>query len=213
MPQDSTAENQMQSSLAVLRKFVRPRPAAERCELCGTELRSEHQHLVELATRQIVCGCDACAILFSDQSAKKFRRVPRRIRSLISFHLDDVQWNALALPISLAFFFYSTPEKKMIALYPSPAGATESLLTLDTWQEIARENPVLENLQPDVEALLINRVGLKRDYFIAPMDECYRLVGLIRANWRGLSGGGEVWEKIDSFFADLKARANEVECA
>ncbi len=213
MPQDFTAENQIQSSLAVLRKFVRPRPVAERCELCGAELRNEHQHLVELATRQIVCGCDACAILFSDQSAKKFRRVPRRIRSLMNFHLTDIQWNNLSLPISLAFFFHSTPEEKMVSLYPSPAGATESLLTLDAWYEIVAENPILEKMETDVEALLINRVGLKRDYFIAPMDECYKLVGLIRANWRGLSGGGEVWEKIEVFFADLKNRASEVDCA
>jgi hypothetical protein len=33
------------------------------------------------------------------------------------------------------------------------------------------------------------------------------LIGLIRANWRGLSGGSEMWDKIHAFFADLKEGA------
>ena len=50
----------------------------------------------------------------------------------------------------------------------------------------------------------------QRDHFIVPIDECYRLVGIIRLHWRGLSGGREVWGEIDSFFAGLKARARVV---
>jgi hypothetical protein len=95
----------------------------------------------------------------------------------------------------------------MVALYPSPAGPTESLLTLDTWEEIVRANPILEQMEPDVEALLVNRVGPIREHFLAPIDECYKLVGLIRIHWRGLSGGTEVWREINSFFDQLKQRA------
>src|SRR6266545_1282725 len=65
----------------------------------------------------------------------------------------------------------------------------------------------------DVDGLLINRsarAGGAPDYFIAPIDECFKLAGLIRANWRGLSGGEEVWKEIGRFFADLKTRSNEV---
>lgn len=208
MPQDSTTNNQLPSSLAVLRKFMRPaRPSVEVCELCGAELAESHPHLLELDTRQISCGCEACAILFADQSAKKFRRIPRRIRFLANFQLTDEQWNQLYLPINLAFFFDSTKENKTIALYPSPAGATESLLSLDSWREIIAANPILGKMESDVEALLINRVGDKREYFIAPVDECFKLVGTIRAKWRGLSGGAEVWQEIDKFFNELKAKA------
>jgi hypothetical protein len=42
------------------------------------------------------------------------------------------------------------------------------------------------------------------------MDECYSLVGLIRMNWRGLSGGREVWEKIELFFEELRERSKTV---
>jgi hypothetical protein len=45
------------------------------------------------------------------------------------------------------------------------------------------------------------------EYYIAPIDECYRLVGIVRAGWRGLSGGTEVWKEIKTFFEALKSRA------
>lgn len=114
------------------------------------------------------------------------------------------------LPIQLAFFFYDTPTEKIVALYPSPAGAMESLLTFESWQEIVAENPVLQKMETDVEALLVNRVGDKREYFIAPVDECYKLVGIIRANWRGLSGGTDAWGKINDFFEQLKERSRTI---
>ena len=58
-------------------------------------------------------------------------------------------------------------------------------------------------------ALLVNRVGHVRgaapaEYYLVPIDECYKLVGLIRTHWRGLSGGTEVWREIGAFFAALK---------
>ena len=114
------------------------------------------------------------------------------------------------LPIQLAFFFNATPEGKIVALYPSPAGAMESLLTFESWQEIAAENEILQKMESDVEALLVNRVGDKREYYIAPIDECYKLVGIIRANWRGLSGGTEAWQKINDFFTGLKERSRVI---
>jgi hypothetical protein len=45
------------------------------------------------------------------------------------------------------------------------------------------------------------------EYYLVPVDECYRLVGLIRARWKGLSGGTEVWEEIARFFDGLRQRA------
>jgi hypothetical protein len=62
-------------------------------------------------------------------------------------------------------------------------------------------------MQPDVEALLVNRLGTSREYYIAPIDQCFELVGIIRMHWRGFSGGSKVWEKIQAFFDRLKASA------
>jgi len=199
-------------NLSALRRFVRPRATAvaERCEMCSTELGAEHQHLVEPSSRQMVCACEACAILFSGQTGTKYKRVPRRIRALPDFRLTDGQWDSLMIPIQLAFFFQSTPDGKVLALYPSPAGPTESLLALDSWNELVEDNPALREMEPDVEALLVNRVGGTGEYYLVPIDECYKLVGLIRAHWRGLSGGTEVWREIKQFYAGLKERARPV---
>jgi hypothetical protein len=92
-------------------------------------------------------------------------------------------------------------------MFPSPAGATESLLTLETWSELSTANPILKEFEPDVEALLVNRIGQSREYCRVPIDQCYRLVGLIRTHWRGLSGGTEVWKHFTAFFNELKAKS------
>ncbi len=207
MSQESNGENRGQTPFATLRRFVRPRAVVERCELCSTELAPDHQHLVEPQTRQLLCACQACAILFSGQAETKYRRVPRRIRYLPDFRLTDAQWDSLLIPIGMAFFFHGTAAGKTVALYPSPAGATESLLDLESWDEIVRDNPALKEMEADTEALLVNRVREAREYYIAPVDECYKLVGLIRAHWHGLSGGAAVWEEIGRFFAELREKS------
>jgi hypothetical protein len=121
--------------------------------------------------------------------------------------MTDAEWEALALPINLAFFFHSTPAKKVVAMYPSPAGATESLLPFENWQNLVDANPCLEQMQPDVEALLVKRLHNTREYYLAPIDLCFELVGLIRLHWRGFSGGDRIWRELEHFFAKLKSPA------
>lgn len=199
-----------------LRQFARKPPRqVEKCEMCSAELRIEHPHLIELTKRRLHCACDACAMLFSGQAGTKYKRVPRDIRLLADFKMTDAGWDGLLIPINLAFFFQNSIDSRVSALYPSPAGATESLLPLEAWSSIVQANPALNQLEPDVEALLVNRVGQARgsapaEYYIVPIDACYRLVGLIRVHWRGLSGGTEVWQEIGNFFADLRRRAQVV---
>lgn len=206
-------------AFGALRQFTRARRASSRavefCELCGTGLAHEHPHLVNVAQRQIVCACDACALLFDGREKARYKRVSRRVLQLASFTISDGQWEGLLIPISMAFFFHSSVEGRVIALYPSPAGAVESLLPLEAWNEIAESNPALLHLQPDIEALLVNRVGHAQglghaEYYIAPVDACYKLTGLMRASWKGLSGGSEVWTEIARFFADLRSQADVV---
>jgi len=195
------------SPLATLRRFARPRPQVERCDLCGLEIPPEHQHLFEPANRRLICSCEACSILFDAGANARFRRVPRRIQMLPDFQITDAQWEGLHLPINLAFIYFSSTAKRVVAMYPSPAGATESLLTLESWEELSVANPILRELQPDVEALLIHRVGDARQYCRVPIDQCFKLVGIIRTHWRGLSGGFTVWGEISRFFDELKQRS------
>ena len=195
---------------SVLRQFIRPKPSVERCELCGAAIGSEHPHLLEPSTRQLHCACQACSILFSDHQDGRYRRVVPRLDRLIDFHLDEATWDDLHLPINLAFFVLSGPEGRVQAFFPSPAGATECLLPLEHWDRLAQANPILLDLQPDVEALLLNRLRGASAAYLVSIDECYKLVGLIRSRWHGLSGGSEVWEEIRRFFEDLTTRARSV---
>jgi len=211
----SVTSSTMDQAFATLRQFARSQRPLERCELCSAGLAREHPHLVEVRSRQIVCACEACATLFDGMAGSKYKRVSRRALFLSDFQMTDGQWDSLLIPINVAFLFHSSMEGRTVALYPSPAGAVESLLPLDAWSEIVQENAALKELRPDIEALLINRVGHAHElspaeYYIAPIDECYRLVGLIRANWKGLSGGSEVWTEIGRFFSDLRSRADVV---
>jgi hypothetical protein len=202
---DNNAERAATPSF--LRQFARRRAPVEQCELCSAELLPVHQHLLDPKKRQIICACDGCVVLFCGQSGAHYLRIPRRIRLLADFQITDLQWESLMIPINLAFFYRDSAANRMIAMYPSPAGATESLLSLESWTEIVAQNRVLQTMEPDVEAFLVNRVGTASEYFVVPIDECYRLVGLIRMHWKGLSGGADVWKEISGFFASLKTRS------
>src|SRR5215218_1385720 len=184
----------------------------EHCELCSEPIPPEHRHLLEVSTREILCVCRPCSILFYREAASegRYRLIPDRHLFLQDFEMDDAQWDSLRIPVDMAFFFHSAPAERVVAFYPSPMGPTESLLKLGTWEELETHNPVLKGMERDVEALLVNRVRGAREHFLVPMDECYSLVGLIRMHWRGLSGGREVWEEIDRFFENLRKRSKTV---
>jgi Family of unknown function (DUF5947) len=197
-------------SLATLQQFVRkPREKMEHCELCAAPVPPQHQHLLELEKREVVCACEACAILFGGNARQRYRRIPRDAQRLSDFTMEDQEWDSLLIPINLAFFVHSSAAGRMIALYPSPGGAMESSLDLEYWKTIAERNPVLNNFEPDVEALLVHRLSHTPQYYRAPIDQCFRLVGIIRTHWRGLSGGLEVWKEIDGFFDELQQLSRE----
>lgn len=207
------------STLATLQRFVRkPRERSEVCELCATPLPPLHQHLLELEQRRVTCSCDACAILFNGNSRQRYKRIPRDVTRLGDFVMDHQEWESLLIPINLAYFVHNSDAGRVVAQYPSPGGAMESALDLEYWNTIVERNPVLTKFEADVEALLVNRIGtgspspgdIARDgmnhpprYYRAPIDQCFRLVGIIRTHWRGLSGGVEVWQEIDNFFRQL----------
>jgi hypothetical protein len=181
----------------------------ERCELCGTPLPESHRHLLDLASRQLLCACRACSTLFDHRAAggSHYRLVPDRRLRLDGFALSEQVWDELRIPVDMAFFFRNSAEDRVVAFYPGPMGATESHLSLSAWSEIETANPVLSTMQPDVEALLVNRVKGARRHWLVPIDDCYRLVAVIRLRWRGFTGGKDVWLQIDRFFETLDGRA------
>jgi hypothetical protein len=202
--QQKLALGKRETLFTTLRRFAQPRAALERCELCSVGLAAEHRHMLEMSNGRIVCACDSCALRFQTVLDGRFKLIPRDVHYLPEFNLTDLEWESLALPIDLAFFFQTTSQNKTKAMYPGPAGATESLLPLKAWGSLVARNRVLTQIEPDVEALLVNRVETKREYYIAPIDVCFELVGLIRVHWRGLAGGEMVWAEIDKYFSRLQ---------
>jgi hypothetical protein len=186
----------------------RPRPG-ERCEMCATAIPDEHDHVVDLEARGLLCACRGCYLLFTPDGAggARYRAVPDRVLSFPEFSLSPGQWDGLQIPVGVAFFFTNSTLGRVAAFYPSPAGATESLLSLEAWDDVVAANPGLATLRPDVEAVLVRADGGSTECFLVPIDACYELVGQLRQLWRGFDGGQEAHDALERFFDRVRTRA------
>lgn len=191
--------------IRTLRDLAREPAVREHCEMCGDGLAAAHPHLVNPKEHALKCACGACALLFSMPNGAAWKRVESRSERIAGFNLTDAEWESLSIPINLAFFFRSSVSGRVTAFYPGPAGMTECLLPLEGWAALVASHPILGDLQEDVEALLVNRVNFTRDHYRTSIDHCYRLAGLIRLHWKGLTGGTAVWAEVSSFFLELSA--------
>lgn len=172
-----------------------------RCDVCGTGLSDDHRHLLHIHERRILCACEPCWAMRSGEA--DLRPTGSRTLLLDDFALSDELWAKFQIPIGLAFLFVSDVAGGVVALYPSPAGATESELYLEAWEELVAANPLLAELEPEVEALIVNRLADPPLHAIVPIDRCYELVGMIKARWEGISGGDAVAGAVSEFFARL----------
>jgi len=200
--------------LSTLRRITSTRPAPitfERCEMCAEPIAEQHQHVVNLESRALMCTCRGCYLLFTAEAAEmRYRAVPDRYLSFPEFLLGPGQWDQLEIPVGLVFLFRNSMLQRTIAFYPGPAGATESELPLEAWDSVVRANPQLGLLQPDVEALLVRSPERGRADFtcnIVPIDACYELVGQLRQLWRGFDGGKDAHQAMDEFFDKISKRS------
>jgi hypothetical protein len=136
-----------------------------------------------------------------------YRPTGNRTLWLQELDVPDDLWASFQIPIGLAFFMESTVTACVVAMYPSPAGATESELHFDSWSRMRERNPVLQDMEPDIEGLIANRLSDPPMYVIAPIDRCYALTGMIKANWEGISGGAGVETAVARFFEQLRSEA------
>jgi hypothetical protein len=190
--------------LAALRRFATRPEAALPCDLCGGGLDAVHEHVFDPARRDLRCACPGCAGLLSEAPASRWRRVRAFSRRLEAAPVTALHWNALAIPIEVAFLYRSTGGEGR-AVYPSPAGATESHPSVGAWDSVAAEVPALAALAPDVEVLLVSRLGETPEQYVVSIDVAYALVGVMRRHWRGFAGGPEAWAAIARFFDTLRA--------
>jgi hypothetical protein len=171
--------------------------------------------MVNLDTRNLLCGCRACYLLFTSRGAGAGHlvAVPDRYAAVPGFSLGAGVWERLQIPVGVAFFFHNSESGHVTAFYPGPAGAAESLLPLDAWQQVVDDHPLLAELEPDVEAVLVRVGGTRRtagmqpEAYVVPIDACYELVGLLRMHWRGFDGGQEAEEALARFFQGVRRKA------
>ena len=196
-------------ALSVLSRIrgSRPEPAPyERCEMCAAPVADEHQHVVNVGTRSLLCACRPCYLLFThDDAALAYRAVPDRYLSFPD--LAAPVWEELELPVGTAFLFVNSALGRVVAFYPGPAGATESELSLEAWERVVAAAPGLATLQPDVEALLVHTEHQQAEAFLVPIDVCYELVGHLRQLWRGFDGGQDVRRRLEEFFGKVRAKS------
>jgi hypothetical protein len=212
------------AGIAGLRRFLtapEAPPVPERCDLCAAAIPEDHAHLVRPGERALRCACRPCALLFAEDRVgvdgafvAGYRTVPDRYRRDPDFTLTDAAWDALQIPVSTAFFLLDSTRDRVLACYPSPAGAAESELDLAHFDDGVGATRLAAMLAPDVEALLVRRPrDAPAECYLVPVDACYRLVGLVRGTWKGFDGGAAAWAAIDGFFDDVRATARELERA
>jgi len=196
-------------ALSVLSRIRGSRPERapyERCEMCAAPVADQHQHVVNVGTRSLLCACRPCYLLFThDDAALTYRAVPDRYLSFPD--LAAPVWEELELPVGTAFLFVNSALGRVVAFYPGPAGATESELSLEAWERVVAAAPGLGTLQPDVEALLVHTEHQQAEAFLVPIDVCYELVGHLRQLWRGFDGGQDVRRRLEEFFGKVRAKS------
>lgn len=191
-----------------------PQPAGERCEMCSETITDEHQHVVNLEGRQLMCVCRGCYLLFTDTEADlRYRAIPDRYFAFPDFALDRRAWETLQIPVGLAFFFYNSTLGRTVAFYPGPAGATESELDLQAWKDIRAADTRVDTIAADTEALLVrvpDDESAPPHAYLVPIDACYEFVGRLRMMWHGFDGGQDVRNYIGEFFEELDTRSRVV---
>ena len=174
--------------------------------MCSEAIADEHQHVVNVEGRQLMCVCRGCYLLFTDTDAElRYRAVPDRYLAFPDFALDRRAWEALQIPVGLAFFFRNSALGRTVAFYPGPGGRHRIRAgPARPGTTSARADPRVDMLADDTEALLVRVPDDEDDAapqcYLVPIDACYEFVGRLRMLWRGFDGGQEVREFIDEFF-------------
>lgn len=196
-------------TLEALRRAIHRPPqsmdVSQHCQLCDAPIPEGHRHMLDEHGGGVLCVCRACQLLFQREAAGRghYRLIPDRRR-----RLDAFDTAALGVPVGLAFFVCQ-PGGSVVAHYPSPAGVTQWEVDSAAWRAVQDDCLEIRDLATAVEAVLINTTRDADEHWIVPIDDCYRLVAVIRREWRGLSGGSRVWPAIDDFFHELSEKPHD----
>ena len=201
----------LQSYEAFARAWRAVAPPETRCHLCAHPLPDDHEHVLDLRRRWLACACGACAESCTRERNRRFKAVPHRVLLDPAFAFDEERWAALGIPTRLACVVFSSQLGRWVALHPCAAGVAEAPLAREAWGELVASSALIGAVRRDVEAVLVyRRRDERRECFLVPIDVCHLLARRAHLRWRGVDGGDRAWSEIDSFFAELRARARSV---
>jgi hypothetical protein len=177
----------------------------DHCDFCGRRLLPDHRHFLERPSKKILCACDHCTS--AHHAGGPYDLIPRRYEWLEDLVMPESLWLEFMIPVNIAFFVHDRETDTIITFYPGPVGATFSQLQIGAWQKLVQNNPDRLYLLPDLEAFIVNRLDATAEYFIAPIDWCYRLVGVMRLHRKGIFGGREAQDAVRNIIQELKSTA------
>lgn len=179
--------------------------------MCAAPLAGEEQrHLLDLIHHTFLSICNGCALAFGPRGANAgtYRLVPTRHLALLDFQGTNELGTGPERWGKVAYLLRSSEAGRILILSLDPAGVRESTFDLECWRTLLKANPLLDSLEPDVEALLINRSAQPPSSYIVPIDTCSRLLGLLSRCQQNQKREQEIWEAIEAFFAEIQAEAS-----
>jgi Family of unknown function (DUF5947) len=204
----------------------------ESCEFCSCAIPADHGHVADLGQSALTCACRACYLLFTQPGAGtpgtatpaagaqrqhglepgrgRYQAVPDRYRRDPERPLSPAEWDALQIPVGLAFFLRNSDSQDTRAFYPGPAGVTECELNLEAWARVAADHPLLDAALPDVEAILVSSDEDGCEAFLVPVDACYELAGRMRLLWHGFDGGSAARQSVTGFLERVRERSRDL---
>ena len=139
---------------------------AERCELCSLEICAPTIRTVRSDGPQagVLVRC-LRVVVQRTQLMPGSSGCRDEIRLLSEFHMTDAQWDGLMVPINMAFFFRSSPEQGWWRHVPQSGGRHGvAAFAGGVERNCATRIPNSKKMEPDVEALLVNRIGHARGF-------------------------------------------------
>ena len=196
------------------------RPAA-RCDRCGVGLLPDprHAHLFSYSRRSLLCACAACSAPYREgvigkERSPAYRLVPSRVERIDALSLTQADWEELGIPVQIAFLLKNQRENGWrLGRGRGPSRLSQPGREYGIGHPAGGVDPPLVQLLSARATRAGRRSPARRQaprqarYFRAPIDECYRLAGLLRSHWEGFAGGPRVGAAVDDFFAELASRA------
>jgi len=168
-------------AVLALRQFTRKHVVEERCDLCSASLSERHEHLFDARERRVACACRACTMLFPETGEAAYRRIVSHASRLPHLRLDAEDFEALGIPVRVAFLYPSRVHDCVFAVYPNGGGAAEATLPRAAWEMLVVQHPTLACIELDVEGLFVNAIGEESDVYRLSVDVGHRIVGTLRA--------------------------------